>query len=226
MAAFFVIAPNWKHLKCCKGQTGLHPYNGKLLSNRNELLMYATIWVDVKKIMLSKKKPDKMYVWHVYVHIYVGICIYVCIEFYLHKILENTHSSIVPESRAVITVLSRVWLFVTLWTAACQAPVSMGLPSKITGRGCHFLLQGIFWPRDRTHVSYLSWTGRWILTTEPPGKPNQWLSKGKRGIQKGRSKLLVVTCLFTIFIAVINSWAYAYVRLHSVVSTVTLVYVT
>ena len=93
MAAFFVIAPNWKHLKCCKGQTGLHPYNGKLLSNRNELLMYATIWVDVKKIMLSKKKPDKMYVWHVYVHIYVGICIYVCIEFYLHKILENTHSS-------------------------------------------------------------------------------------------------------------------------------------
>ena len=62
-------------------------------------------------------------------------------------------------------------------------------PSKIIGMGCHFLLQGIFWPRDRTHVSYLSWTGRWILTTEPPGKPNQWLSKGKRGMNtKGQEQ--------------------------------------
>ena len=40
----------------------VHIHNGKLLGNRNELLMYATIRVDVKKIMLSKKKPDKMYV--------------------------------------------------------------------------------------------------------------------------------------------------------------------
>ena len=32
--------------------------------------------------------------------------------------------------------------------------------------------------------------------------------------------------LFAIFIAVINSWAYAYAKLHSVISMVTLVYVT
>ena len=32
----------------------------------------------------------------------------------------------------------------TPWTAAHQAPLSMGFPSENTGVGCHFLLQGIF----------------------------------------------------------------------------------
>ena len=38
--------------------------------------------------------------------------------------------------------LSRVWLFATPWTAAHQAPPSMGFSSKSTGVGCHCLL----WP--------------------------------------------------------------------------------
>ena len=33
---------------------------------------------------------------------------------------------------------------VTPWTVACQAPFSMGFPSKNAGVGCHFLHQGIF----------------------------------------------------------------------------------
>ena len=37
-----------------------------------------------------------------------------------------------------------VWVFATPWTVAHQAPLSMGFPSKNTGVGCHFLLQGIF----------------------------------------------------------------------------------
>ena len=32
--------------------------------------------------------------------------------------------------------------FKTPWTVACQAPLFMGFPSKNTGLGCHFLLQG------------------------------------------------------------------------------------
>ena len=40
--------------------------------------------------------------------------------------------------------LSCVWLFATPWTVALQAPLSMGFPSKNTGVGCHFHLQGIF----------------------------------------------------------------------------------
>ena len=38
--------------------------------------------------------------------------------------------------------LSRVWLFVTPCTVACQAPLSVGFSrQKNTGVGCHFLLQ-------------------------------------------------------------------------------------
>ena len=51
----------------------------------------------------------------------------------------------------IIAVLSRsvlsnsLWLFVTSWTVACQAPLSMGFFSgKNTGMGCHFLFHGIF----------------------------------------------------------------------------------
>ena len=39
-------------------------------------------------------------------------------------------------------MLSHVQLFVTPWTVACQASLSMGFPSQETGMGCHFLLQG------------------------------------------------------------------------------------
>ena len=40
-------------------------------------------------------------------------------------------------------VLSCVQLFGTLRTIACQPPLSIWFPSKNTGVGCHFLLQGI-----------------------------------------------------------------------------------
>ena len=39
--------------------------------------------------------------------------------------------------------LSRVRLFVTPWTAAYQAPLSMDFPGKSTGVGCHSLLRCI-----------------------------------------------------------------------------------
>ena len=40
--------------------------------------------------------------------------------------------------------LRRVQLFLTPWTVARQAPLSMGFSSKNTGVGCHALLQGVF----------------------------------------------------------------------------------
>ena len=42
------------------------------------------------------------------------------------------------------SVLSHVRFFATPWTAACQAPLSMGLPGKNIQVACHALLQGIF----------------------------------------------------------------------------------
>ena len=41
-------------------------------------------------------------------------------------------------------MLSHVWLLASLWTVACDAPLSMEFSDKNTGAGCHFLLQGIF----------------------------------------------------------------------------------
>ena len=45
-----------------------------------------------------------------------------------------------------VSVLSRVQLFATPWTVACQAPLSMGFPRQEYWSGCHFLLQGILLP--------------------------------------------------------------------------------
>ena len=41
-------------------------------------------------------------------------------------------------------MLSRVRLFVTLWTVATRLLCPWDSPGKNTGVGCHFLLQGIF----------------------------------------------------------------------------------
>ena len=47
-----------------------------------------------------------------------------------------------------------VWLFVNPWIVACQAPLSRDFPSKNTGVGCHFFLQGIF-PTQRSNPHLL-----------------------------------------------------------------------
>ena len=41
-------------------------------------------------------------------------------------------------------LFSHVQLFVTSWTIACQAPLSMGFSRQEYWGGCHFLLQGTF----------------------------------------------------------------------------------
>ena len=46
--------------------------------------------------------------------------------------------------QCVLSHFSRVQLFLTLWTVAWQAPLSMGSPGKNPGVGCRALLQGIF----------------------------------------------------------------------------------
>ena len=44
----------------------------------------------------------------------------------------------------MLSHFSHVQLFVTLWTVAHWAPLSMGFSKQNTGVGCHALLQGIF----------------------------------------------------------------------------------
>ena len=48
---------------------------------------------------------------------------------------------IIGKVKVKVKLLSRVQLLATQWTAAYQAPPSMGSPGKSTGGGCHCLLQ-------------------------------------------------------------------------------------
>ena len=75
-------------------------------------------------------------------------------------------------------------LFVTPWTVAHQAPLSMGYTRKNIGVGGHSLSRGSSQPRDQIHVSYIA--GR-FFTTEPPGKPHQ--GSGIKWVEtKGRNR--------------------------------------
>ena len=52
----------------------------------------------------------------------------------VRKILESGRSHV------TVCMVSRVQLFLTPWTVACEAPLSMEFPGKSTGMGYHFLL--------------------------------------------------------------------------------------
>ena len=68
--------------------------------------------------------------------------------------------------------LSCVWLFVTPWTVAHQAPLSMGFFRQKYWRGLPFPPQ----PRDWTCISYDSCIGKQIfIATEPSGQTIKWL---------------------------------------------------
>ena len=65
--------------------------------------------------------------------------------------------------------LSCVQFFVTLWTIASQAPLSMGFSRQEYWSGLPFPPPGD-WPRDQTHVSFDSCIAGGFFTTEPLGK--------------------------------------------------------
>ena len=63
---------------------------------------------------------------------------------------QHRHGCVFPKPLVCMHVLSRfscAWVFVTPWTVALQASLSMGFSSKDTGVGCHALLQGILLTR-------------------------------------------------------------------------------
>ena len=71
----------------------------------------------------------------------------------------------------MLSRFSRVQLFATLWTVACQAPLSMGiLQTRILEWVALPSPRGSFGPRDRTHTSCGYCIAGWLFTTESPGK--------------------------------------------------------
>ena len=71
-----------------------------------------------------------------------------------------------------VCVFSHVWLFVTLWTVACQAPLSMGFSKQEYWSGLPFPPpRESSWPRHRSTSPVSPALAGRFFTTEPPGKP-------------------------------------------------------
>ena len=71
-----------------------------------------------------------------------------------------------------VCTLSHVWLFVTPWTVACQAPLSMGFSRQEYWNGLPFPPPGNFPDPgiETTSPASPALAGR-FFTTAPPGKP-------------------------------------------------------
>ena len=91
----------------------------------------------------------------------------------------------------VLSCFSRVWLFETPWTVACSLPgfsVHGILQARILEWVAVSSFRGSSWPRDRTHVSSFSCTGRRVLyhscclgsPTSPVPWRNRRAGKGPR----------------------------------------------
>jgi len=78
-------------------------------------------------------------------------------------------------------VLSRVQLFVTPWTVAHQAPLSMEFSRQEYWSSISYF-RGSSWPRDRTHISCVSCIASRFFTTAPPGKPHKQNEKKIYGL--------------------------------------------
>ena len=72
----------------------------------------------------------------------------------------------------VLTHFSYVWLFLTLWTMACQLCCPWDSPGQNSGVGCHALLQGIFPTQGANQclLGLLHWQAD-SSPLMPPGKP-------------------------------------------------------
>ena len=79
-----------------------------------------------------------------------------------HSIAQTLYASFVCMCVCMLSHLSRVQLFVTPWTVAFQAPLSMGFSRQEYWSGYSFL-QGIKLGSPALQAD--------SLPTEPPGKP-------------------------------------------------------
>ena len=76
----------------------------------------------------------------------------------------------------VLSHFSYVWVFATLWTVACQIPLSMRFfRQKPIGVCCHAFLQGSSQLRDQTFITLrlLHWQSG-SLPLLPPQKATYW----------------------------------------------------
>ena len=77
----------------------------------------------------------------------------------------------------MLSHFSGVRPFATLWTLALQAPLSVRFSkARILEWVATAFSRGSSWPRNQTHISYVSCWQVGSLPLVPPGKPNKWVS--------------------------------------------------
>ena len=77
---------------------------------------------------------------------------------YICRHSMNTHTHTHTSLCVFAYLSSRVWLFVTLWIVAHQAPLPMGiLQARILEWVAMSSSRGSSWPKNRTHVSCVSY---------------------------------------------------------------------
>ena len=120
---------------------------------------------------------DYLLVLQMHWSLFYGMCLYMC--------LSNRGCVLVCWVTSVISNS------VTLWTVACQAPLSMGFSRQEYWSGLPYPPPGDL-PRDWVHISLVFWiTGR-FFTTEPQGKLQRGVFTLKR-----HCKLLEQICTKT-----------------------------
>ena len=103
----------------------------------------------------------------------------------------GTEASLIPSystGACSVLLLRPVQLFLIPWTAAHQAPLSMDVPGKSTGVGCHCLLQGIF-PTQGSNL-HLFCLLHWQAGSLPPrhlGSPSTRAGLSQTGIQTSQA---------------------------------------
>ena len=99
----------------------------------------------------------------------------------------------------VLSCFHHVQLFLTLWTVAHQAPLSMGFSRQEYWSWVAISYsRGSSQPRNQTHVSYISSTGRWVLYHHlPPGKPvSVIIAKRYKDVRMQKSFSVVALSIF------------------------------
>ena len=77
-----------------------------------------------------------------------------------------------------VWTVSCVWLFVTLWIGPTGLLCPWDFPSKNTGVGCHFLLQGIFPTQGLNLCFCMPYVGRHSFPLPHLGRPWNFLDQG------------------------------------------------
>ena len=71
----------------------------------------------------------------------------------------------------MLSHFSPVQLFVTQWSVACQAPLSMRFSKQEYWSGCHAHLQGIFSTQSQNFISCISCSAGRFFVTKLLGSP-------------------------------------------------------